>query len=232
MQLFYSTQITDNTIRLSEEETRHLKVLRKSVGDALHVTDGCGTLYTCELLDIGKKEALLKINSTQKQNYPWEKLHLYIGALKNTDRLEWMVEKLTEIGVGKIGIFISDNAERRALKTDRLQRKAESAIKQSLKYKLPELLPVLPLDELMKALKQKQVLIAHCSKLFDAAPPAKWNVKADEVHMLIGPEGDFSEKEIETAINYGFIPVSLGDSRLRTETAAVVACTLLNQIIS
>ena len=231
MQLFFSKEIQNNQIVLDADEARHVLVLRKQIGDSLDITDGNGHLYACVISEIGKKKVIATIVSSTFHDYTWQNLSIYIAPTKNMDRMEWMVEKLTEIGVGEIGFVKTENSERRDIKLERLEKKAVAAIKQSLKMRLPVLHIIQNLPAVIKGCEGEVKLIAHCyedeirNNLTKAIGPDK------KVVLLIGPEGDFSKQEVSLARQNGFEGVQLGKARLRTETAAVVACTLINQII-
>lgn len=231
MQLFFSREIQNNQIVLDADETRHVLVLRKQVGDNLTITDGNGQLYTCAIAEIGKKKVVATIISTDSFDYSWQKVSIYIAPTKNMDRIEWMVEKLTEIGVGEIGFIKTDNSERSVVKLDRLEKKAVSAIKQSLKMQLPFLHTIQNFSSFIKSCDAPIKLIAHC---YDDEERINLTSKIntnEKVVLLIGPEGDFSKQEVSLAQENGFAAIALGKARLRTETAAVVACTLINQKI-
>ena len=231
MQLFFSKEIHTNQIVLDADETRHVLVLRKQIGDSLEITDGNGQLYTCVIAELGKKKVVATIVSSETFHYPWQNMSIFIAPTKNMDRMEWMVEKLTEIGVGEIGFIKTDNSERSVIKLDRLEKKAVSAIKQSLKMQLPLLHTIQNFSAFIKSCDAQVKLIAHCYD-DEARQSLLSSIKSNEkVALLIGPEGDFSKQEVSLAVENGFAAVVLGKARLRTETAAVVACTLINQII-
>jgi 16S rRNA (uracil1498-N3)-methyltransferase len=229
MQLFYSTIISNNLIRLENEEFRHaVKVLRLKIGDIINVTDGLGNLYKAEVASIEKHFCEALIIETQKEinsrNY---KFHLAIAPTKNIDRIEWLLEKATEIGIDEISFLLCEKSERKNINHERLLRIAESAMKQSLKTVFPI---VNQLIEFKTFVKQPQdlyatKLIAHCGSSEKNIITQLLKPKGSYC-VLIGPEGDFSEKEIALAIEQGFLPVSLGNARLRTETAGLLACSL------
>ncbi len=234
MYLFYCPDI-EKSQTLSEEESAHcVRVLRYSAGDEILITDGRGTTYTARITNPHPKHCDFEILTREKQEpHHHFHLHIAIAPTKNVERLEWAVEKCVEIGVDEITPLLCRFSERKQLRTDRLEKIILSAAKQSLTPYLPVLHELTPYDEFIKtqAERNQQCFIAHCYK--DKKRFLKEEIEQGrDVLVLIGPEGDFSEKEVTDALALGFIPVSLGNSRLRTETAAVVAChtaVLLNE---
>lgn len=226
MQLFFNPNISENTsqITFSKEESRHIvKVLRKSVGDILHITNGKGWLFTSELMTSDIKSCSVVVTSKvlqPKRNY---QLHLAVAPTKMNDRFEWFLEKATEIGIDTITPIICDHNERKIIKLDRFEKILQSAMKQSLNCYLPKLNEAIPFKEFINKTFTGQRFIAHCDETHRTSLKHELRAKTD-VLILIGPEGDFSVKEIEMAIQNKFIPVTLGETRLRTETAAIVAC--------
>ncbi|MFN3800132.1 16S rRNA (uracil(1498)-N(3))-methyltransferase [Belliella pelovolcani] len=232
MQLFFTEHTNENQFTLDADESKHLiKVLRKTQGDRVHFTNGKGCLYHCIIIDANPKKAIIKIEEREFQPEDDYYIHLAISPTKNSDRMEWMVEKLTEIGVHEITFMESEFSERSHLKLERLEKKIIAASKQSLKTWLPKLNPVRPMNELVQdsEFNSYQRFIAYVDKendrhLFDKAKP-------DNAYLiLIGPEGDFSNQEIQLAFDNHFLPCSLGKSRLRSETAAVAAVHTLQLI--
>lgn len=227
MYLFYCPDI-EKTQTLSEEESGHcVRVLRYSVGDEILITDGKGTTYTARITNPHPKHCDFEIISREKQE-PHHHFHMHIAVAptKNIERLEWAIEKCVEIGVDEITPLLCRFSERKQLRTDRLEKIILSAAKQSLTPYLPVLHDLTPYDEFISRQKEDvstQKFIAHCYKE-DKRVLKNEIEQGRDVLVLIGPEGDFSEQEIAEALAIGFIPVSLGESRLRTETAAVVAC--------
>lgn len=235
MQLFYSKEITETGYAtLDTEESRHaVRVLRMREGDELHVTDGCGHLYRCAIVAADASacvvETLLEV--TPPADTPRCRLHLAVAPTKNPSRMEWLVEKAVEVGIDELTLLDCDHSERSFLKTDRLERIALSAMKQSLHLSLPRINPAIALQEWMesgegraeKAGAVTQKFIAHCEAGQPRTPLAEALLPGHDAVVLIGPEGDFSEEEIQLALRQGFQPVSLGPSRLRTETAALYA---------
>ena len=224
MYLFYTPHIAVSHC-LSEEESAHcVRVLRYTLGDEILLTDGQGTTYTARITNPHPKHCEFEILSSEKQapNHAF-RLHIAIAPTKNVERLEWMVEKCTEIGVDEITPILCRFSERKQLRTDRLEKIILSAAKQSLTPYLPKLNELTPYDELIRRATEQDRFIAHCYK--NEKRELKDLIrKGNSVLVLIGPEGDFSEQEVQDALSLGFRPVSLGNSRLRTETAGVVAC--------
>ncbi len=227
MYLFYCPDI-DKQQTLSEEESAHcVRVLRYTAGDEILITDGKGTTYTARITNPHPKHCDFEIISREKQE-PHHAFHLHIAIAptKNIERMEWAIEKCVEIGVDEITPLLCRFSERKQLRIDRLEKIILSAAKQSLTPYLPVLHELTPFDEFIQRQSQcqgPQNFIAHCYK--EDKRVLKTEIEqGKDVLVLIGPEGDFSEKEVSDALSLGFIPVSLGNSRLRTETAAVVAC--------
>ena len=213
MHVFYTPDI-QKTNELPEEEAQHCtRVLRLSIGDEITLTDGKGSFYKAEITAATNKRCLVAIKETIFQKPLWPcHLHIAMAPTKNMDRNEWFAEKATEIGFDELTFLNCRFSERKVIKNERIEKILISAIKQSLKARLPKL---------------NEKFIAHCYE--GEKPLLKDVLKAGEdALVLIGPEGDFSEGEVEKAIERGFTPISLGKSRLRTETAALVACHTLN----
>ncbi|MBQ8100321.1 MAG: 16S rRNA (uracil(1498)-N(3))-methyltransferase [Paludibacteraceae bacterium] len=224
MYLFYTPDIAVSCC-LSEEESAHcVRVLRYTRGDEILLTDGCGFTYTARITNPHPKHCEFEVLSRELQ-HPSHKfrLHIAIAPTKNIERMEWMVEKCTEIGVDEITPLLCRFSERKQIREDRLQKIVLSAAKQSLTPYLPRLNPLTDYDSFIRNAHEETRFIAHCYK------EDKHELK-DEIRkgrsclILIGPEGDFSQQEVDDALALGFVPVSLGNSRLRTETAGVVAC--------
>lgn len=225
MQLFYNSDIDNTTISFTfdKEESRHIvKVLRKKEGDKLFVTNGLGQLFTCEIISASDHKCAVRIASTEKQLPSDFQLHMVVAPTKMNDRYEWFLEKATEIGVTEITPIICDHSERNTLKTERMTKVILSAMKQSLRYHLPKLNDPISFSEFMKGEIVGQKFIAHCEDGEKKLLKSALKPNSDTI-ILIGPEGDFSPKEIKLALDKGFQPVSLGNTRLRTETAAIVA---------
>jgi len=233
MQLFYNPDITPTSLEVSfsKDESRHItKVLRKNDGDLLHLTNGKGFYFDALLVSTNPKQCIAKIRKHEKQSPLPYSLHLAVAPTKLNDRFEWFLEKATEIGVTEITPIICDHSERRIIKKERYEKIVQSAMKQSLKAYLPKLNAAVPFKEFIASdLKEDIKLIAHCEDT-NKSSLNETIVKNKSVIILIGPEGDFSNEEINTSISYGFSAISLGNSRLRTETAAIVACHSVNFI--
>ncbi len=230
MQLFYisSDRQTGDILTLSEEESWHCaKVLRLKPGDPIFVTDGLGSLYRSRLIEIESKSCKLIIEQIDRRDEITPKLHLAIAPTKSTDRFEWFLEKSTEIGIGSITPILCDRAERSVIKKNRLEKILVSAMKQSLRLWLPVLNDVCKFDDLLIRDDLGQRFIAHCGK-DQTEPLYRSYIPKTAVTILIGPEGDFSDQEIARALQTGFMPISLGPSRLRTETAGIVAVNTIN----
>lgn len=232
MQLFYAPDISGETYCLSAEESKHcIRVLRMSKGDAIQLVDGNGSLFTGEIADPNPKQCKILINNIVKEFEKRPKqIHIAIAPTKNINRFEWFLEKAVEIGVDRITPIICDRSERRHINTDRLEGIIISAMKQSVKAYKPELAPAVKFNDFVGKCKANIKLIAYCG---DVSKQDVSEINGEnEMLILIGPEGDFTEHEVNIAISNGFIPVSLGKSRLRTETAGVVSCVLLNSKLS
>lgn len=226
MQLFYNSELTEHSVQVSfsKEESKHIiKVLRKSVGDELHITNGKGWLFIAKITLADIKNCLTDIVSKTfhpKKNY---QVHLAVAPTKMNDRYEWFLEKATEIGVDSITPIICNHSERKTINAERFEKILLAAMKQSNQYYLPTLQSQINFNEFIKQNFSEQKFIAHCEDTDKKSLKSVLKPETD-VLMMIGPEGDFSVKEIETAIKNQFIPVTLGTTRLRTETAAIVAC--------
>ena len=231
MQLFYTPDIdaAASTYYLDEEESKHcIRVLRLQTGDEIQLVDGKGTFYTAVLADAHPKKTQLRIVSKQQDfNKRNHYLHIAIAPTKNIERLEWFLEKATEIGIDEISLIISQRSERKEAKAERLNKIITSAIKQSIKAYHPILNEAIALNKLLTVPFDGQKFIAHCEE------GEKFSLK-NEVKplgrylILIGPEGDFTPKEINDALSNDFKAITLGESRLRTETAALEACFEVN----
>jgi 16S rRNA (uracil1498-N3)-methyltransferase len=225
MQLFYNSELDTSikTFNFSKDESRHIvKVLRKSTGDLLMITNGKGWMFEAEVIIPNHNKCVVSIlKSTFETPRPYT-IHLAVAPTKMNDRYEWFIEKATEIGVDIITPIICQNSERKIIKTERFEKILQSAMKQSLHCYLPSLAPAIRFSEFIKMPQEGATFIAHCEdgeklKFKDQIEAKK------SITILIGPEGDFSPNEIELALKHQYIPVSLGASRLRTETAGIVA---------
>lgn len=224
MALFFAPQIVEAPF-LNEEESLHcVKVLRLSQGDTIQVIDGIGTLYDARIVVPSPKRVEVEILAAHPDfgSHPYE-LHMAVAPTKNIDRFEWFVEKAVEIGVDSITPLLCRYSERKVIKLERLEKIAISAAKQSLKGKVPVIHSLTSIDQFLSEAPEGQRFIAHCHEDGERLLLSKQIQPGSVCSVLIGPEGDFSEEEVAKAMKTGFIPVSLGNSRLRTETAAVVA---------
>ena len=232
MELFYAYEVNGRFCRLDAEESGHcVRVLRHRAGDAVDVIDGLGTLYHCRLTDDSPKGAEAEILS-EEANWGAHPYHLTIGCCptKNNERFEWFVEKATELGVDRIVPLIGEHSERKVYKTERAGRIALSATKQSLKACIPEIVEPMSVKDFLVMPDSDRAslkLIAYCFE--DPSIPRRSIMDvlrasdARDITILIGPEGDFSQEEASLALQCGYVPIHLGPSRLRTETAAVTA---------
>ncbi|WP_158976755.1 16S rRNA (uracil(1498)-N(3))-methyltransferase [Cellulophaga sp. L1A9] len=237
MQLFYNPDISQDIPEFifPTEESKHIvKVLRKKEGDLLHLTNGKGYLFEAEILRADLRKCAVKITKETyyKKNSP--ALHLVVAPTKMNDRYEWFLEKATEIGITEITPIICDNSERKVLKLDRMEKVLQSAMKQSLQYHLPKLNEPISAKTFItqnnpNTNKEQQFFIAHCEETEKIDLKERLTPGSNAL-ILIGPEGDFSTPEIELALNLGYTPVSLGENRLRTETAAIFACATMKLI--
>jgi 16S rRNA (uracil1498-N3)-methyltransferase len=227
MQLFY-LEHPEKEIILSAEESKHAtKVLRKKEGDILNFTDGKGGFYKAEITLADSIKCRLEIvSSDQKEKQHNYHLHIAIAPTKNMDRYEWFLEKATEIGINEITPIICKHSERKVIKTERCNRILLSAMKQSLKFHLPKLNEAITLKDFLKQDFEGNKYIAHCEDGYKIELSTE--KKVEKTTILIGPEGDFSPTEIEMALQNQFKAVSLGTSRLRTETAGIVAVHTIN----
>jgi 16S rRNA (uracil1498-N3)-methyltransferase len=226
MQLFYNPNINETTESFSfdKEESKHIiKVLRKKDTDILFVTNGLGFLFKTEITLASDNKCTVQVLSVEKTEPSKFKLHLAVAPTKMNDRYEWFLEKATEIGIHEITPIICDRSERKVVNIERFEKIILTAMKQSNVLFLPKLNKAIGFKEFIKSKNEDLKLIAHCEE--SDKKTLKSVLKPNEnITLLIGPEGDFSEKEIALALENNYIPVSLGNTRLRTETAAIVAC--------
>jgi 16S rRNA (uracil1498-N3)-methyltransferase len=226
MQLFYNPTITKNTKQLTfdKTESRHIvRVLRKKEGDLVFITNGLGYLFTAKIILANDKKCLVEI--IESENKPATKnyyLHIAIAPTKLNDRFEWFLEKATEIGIDEITPIICEHSERKVVKMKRMEKIIHAAAKQSLKFNFPKINEPTSFQKFIETSFEGKKLIAHCE---DTAKNSLKSIlqKKEKTTILIGPEGDFSTNEIQQSLEHNYIPVSLGESRLRTETAGVVA---------
>jgi len=229
MHLFYTPDISADYFTLNEEESKHcIKVLRLQNGDEVSLVDGRGGFYKASILDAHPKRTLLKIIDTRKQYAKRNHyLHIAIAPTKNIERTEWFLEKATEIGIDEISLVISDHSERREVKLERLNRVITSAMKQSIKAYHPVLNQSVSFHQFIQGKHQSQKFIAHCMDGQKGFLKQEISLQSDYL-IMIGPEGDFTVSEVAAALKSGFTAITLGDSRLRTETAALEACFEIN----
>ena len=232
MELFYAYEADGRSCRLDADESGHcVRVLRHRAGDEIHVIDGLGTMYRCRLTDDSPKGAEAEVLKAFPGwgGHPY-RLTVACCPTKNNDRFEWFVEKATEVGVDRIVPTIGERSERKVYKTDRALRIALSATKQSLKSRIPEIADPVSVKDFIRRSGSSLKLIAYCfegdTKRISIQEALR-NYDGKDVTVLIGPEGDFSPEEARLAVEQGYIPVHLGSSRLRTETAAVLAATAM-----
>ena len=225
MQLFYIPDLNENskTAIFSSDESRHLyKVLRKKVGDEVLITNGKQLMFKGNILDISKNNCEVEISKCEKKEKLGYSLHIVISILKSNERFEWFLEKASEIGITEITPVLCERSEKKFINEKRLNKVLISAMKQSLKANLPILNPIVKLKDYYKSNLSDQLFIAHCNQsekdfLISSVKPK------ENVTILIGPEGDFTKYEVEEAVKIGFKPVSLGNTRFRAETAAIIA---------
>lgn len=231
MHIFYTPDIHSDKYLLNEEESKHCtRVLRLKEKDQVNLVDGKGGFYLAEIIDDHpKRTALSVIKQTltyQKRNHY---LHIAVAPTKNIDRFEWFLEKATEIGIDEITPIICERSERKDVKTERSEKVLIAAMKQSLKAYLPKINPQQSFSNLLSSVNEDHKFIAHC--LPNEKKEIRDHLRNQKSYLvLIGPEGDFSEQEINKALQNGFLPITLGNSRLRTETAALEACFEINYL--
>jgi 16S rRNA (uracil1498-N3)-methyltransferase len=226
---FPSLNLIDKSIQLDEDTSKHIiQVLRMQIGELLNLTDGKGNLFTCEITDDHKKHSVVAVKSKIKKPKSKRSISIAISLIKNSTRFEWFLEKATEIGVTEIIPLICERTEKEKFRYDRMQGICISAMLQSQQVWLPVLHEPISFDNFIaKQRESEKCFIAHCE---DDIKQQLSNYRIDQLPnslICIGPEGDFTKEEIEMAIKNQFIPVSLGETRLRTETAGVVAAVFL-----
>ncbi len=233
MQLFYFPQATRDTHKLSleKEDTRHItKVLRKSVGDNISITNGLGDLFDARITALTSNRCELELHHLRHQEQLKPGLHIAIAPTKMNDRMEWFLEKSTELGITEITPLLCANSERRTIKEDRFEKILVSAMKQSLQLYKPILNELTSVEDFLKYPSNGNKIIAHCEET-EKKHLSKLLDHSKNTIVLIGPEGDFTTTEIEMAFTNGFSPAHLGSTRLRTETAGVYAASLYNALI-
>lgn len=223
---FYAPDINQSPF-LPESDSQHCcRVLRMQTGNCIEIVDGRGALYKCRIVTAHNKRTEIEIIERIELPPVWQyNITVAVAPTKHLDRMEWLVEKLVEIGVNRIVPIRCMRSERKELKTERLEKIAVSAMKQSLKAVLPQIDEVMSLQSFLISVdKSDQRFVAYCDDWVERKLLAREYRPGSSVTVLIGPEGDFSPEEIKMTIDNGFVPVTLGDNRLRTETAALVAC--------
>lgn len=240
MYLFYATDIpatiaVGQTIVLNDEESAHaVRVLRYTAGDTIHIADGRGNMYEAVIANPHPKHCEAEVRTiTPQVKHHRGTVHIAVAPTKNIERMEWLSEKCTEIGIDTLTPLLCHYSERKVIRTDRLQKIILSAAKQSLSAYLPALSELMPVRDCILSATEQRRYIAHSSPWTDKRDLRDELRKTDgntSTIVLIGPEGGFSDDEVRLAMEHGFIPVSLGEARLRTETAAIVACTMINYV--
>ncbi len=229
--LFYHPDISSPTCVLSPEESGHIvRVLRKGIGDQIEVTDGKGLIAKATLVETNSRKCRIEIIETKQSPLPPVKLHLAVSPTKNIDRITWMVEKAVEIGINEISFPICHHSERKVINIDKIVSKAISALKQSKGAYLPKINETVKFKDFLQAAHpENDKYIAHLSS--DDTPDLMASAKKGSSYLVVvGPEGDFTDDEISLAIKKNFKMVKLGNKRLRTETAALHACSMINAI--
>jgi 16S rRNA (uracil1498-N3)-methyltransferase len=232
MNLFYAPDITENQTLPEEEAIHALKVLRLKKGEQIDITDGKGFLYKALITEIIGKKCQFEILDFKEQEPLWKgKIEVAVAPTKNLERIEWFVEKAVEIGIDNITFLSCRYSERKEIKLERIKKIAISAMKQSLKARLPEISNLIDYKTFINTSFDGRKYIAHCYEGNKNLLQKEYK-KEGNVRVLIGPEGDFSEEEVSLAVDRGYIPVSLCESRLRTETAALFACQTIHIVNS
>ena len=231
MQLFYAPDISGKTYTLNEEESKHcIRVLRLTTGDEITLVDGKGGLFQTRIIAPEPKRCQVEVvESTfefEKRSYY---LHVAIAPTKNIERFEWFLEKATEIGIDEITPLLCEHSERKVINNERLEKVIVSAMKQSIKAYAPKLNTLTPFKQFIQAQDPKSTFIAHCQTKGLHHLKNELN-SINKITVLIGPEGDFSPEEVSKALALKIKEISLGNSRLRTETAGIVACQIVNLI--
>jgi len=229
MHLFYTPDIASDIYTLEEQESKHcIRVLRLKIGDEITLTDGIGNMYFSKIIEAHPKRCTVEVVEVKK-GYGKRSftIHIAVAPTKNIARTEWFIEKATEIGIDKITPLICEHSERKTTKTERLAKVVTSAVKQSLKAYHPVMNNSIDFKKFIEQKFEGEKFIAYCSDEYRGSLKNIYR-KGEDALILIGPEGDFSPAEVDLAIKHGFMPVSLGHSRLRTETAALYACCVVN----
>ncbi len=228
---FYAPDI-ETTGTLPEVESGHcIRVLRMHEGSVIYVVNGKGTEFECVIVDASPKATKVNIVGRREENRSWQpRIVLAVAPTKNMDRMEWLVEKAVEIGVDKIVLLQCEHSERKVVKIERLEKIAVSAMKQSLKAIMPEIEEMTPFKNFLLTLEPGQKYMGYCDATIERKELVKEYEAPGNVTLLIGPEGDFSPAEVQAAVNAGFVPTTFGNTRLRTETAALYALTAIHVV--
>lgn len=224
---------TDTSFTFDKDESRHLvKVLRKKEADTVYITDGHGNLFTTSITLANEKKCTVQVDKVEEKpkSRPYH-LHIAIAPTKLNDRYEWFLEKAVEIGIDEITPIICKNSERKILKTDRMKKIIHSAVKQSLQFHVPVLNEPISFDAFLQEQNATQKFIAHCENENNKQFLQKIVNPMEDLLVLVGPEGDFTPKEINTALQNNFTPITLGQNRLRTETAGVYISTVMTTLV-
>lgn len=231
---FYAPDILTDPVLAPDDSAHMVRVLRMRAGDEVQVVDGRGNAYSCRIADPDPRHALLEVVSCQPEPRTWPfALTVMVAPTKHIDRMEWLVEKLVEVGIDRFVPVLCKRSERREIKAERLRRIAVSAMKQSLKATVPEIAEMTPLPVAVKEYASTRNFMGYCADDFERLTLARECRPFTDTTILIGPEGDFTPDEVSLATTAGFIPVTMGPQRLRTETAAFVAadtCHIINQL--
>jgi len=232
MHVFYTPDISSDEYVLNEEESKHcIKVLRLSAGALVYLIDGKGGRYKAHITGETKRNVRLKVVEFHQDQQRQHHLHIAVAPTKNIDRIEWFLEKATEIGIEEITPLICDRSERKTVKEDRLQKIITSAVKQSLQAYHPILRPQTDFKDFIKQDHGNAVrMVAYCLENEEKQYISQLAASKQKYTILIGPEGDFTPQEIKLALDHNFAPLSLGNTRLRTETAALAACFEVNYL--
>jgi 16S rRNA (uracil1498-N3)-methyltransferase len=236
MAIFYTPKLTDKdkSFLLDEEESKHIcKVLRMQSGDSIDLVNGNGLKAGASIIIADPRKCEVKITKSQTFEKPEKSIHIAIAPTKNIDRIEWFIEKATEIGIDEISFLLCDRSERKILKLERLEKIMISAFKQSQRHFIPKLNDLMAAKTFIK--DNPNGMIAHCNDLMNEASFKKYSIqnylKTQKSIVLIGPEGDFSMEEVKLALNNNYKAISLGSNRLRTETAALYATMQMKQFL-
>lgn len=228
---FFAPDIETSGMLPAEESLHCIRVLRRKIGDEVHVIDGNGNRFLCSIISADPKGVALDILKKDSPGNHWPQiLTLAVAPTKNMDRMEWIVEKATEIGVNRIVPILCEHSERKVIKTDRLTKIAISAMKQSLKATLPQIDEMTAIKDFIINAPEGEKFVGYCANDYSIRSLWKEYHPGSDVVIMIGPEGDFSPEEIKMAAETGFTPVTLGKSRLRTETAAIVSLDMIHLI--